>query len=213
MSDQPGCSCPSWPGLKTGIGPKRQKKIPFASHLLGCIFHFPQSTYPPALPPQNHGHQLIKVGVKKKKKGGGEESMHLSECKCSQSVFFPPNPFISHKVSMVVYSNPYKRPHSPSHALKALRMHFLRGYATQSINTACHKAYGWYTVFITGDVHTRRAACWQAWFDITRFDSFVSSSSYGKLKHVNKICDFSVVVMLTKSIWSNVIWKPEWNIN
>lgn len=112
--------------------------------------HWPYLPFPPTtsalllFPSRKIRAILIKVGVKRKEKKGkrGEVNAPFGMEMLSVCFFFPPNPFISHKVSMVVYSNPYKRPLSPSHALKALRMHFLTGYATQSINTACHEAYG-----------------------------------------------------------------------
>lgn len=139
MSDYPGCSCPSQTGLKMGASPRR---LPLVSLAISPIS--PHNICPPALPVEKNQGHTNKSGCEKKRKKREERR---SQCTVRNGnalclFFFPPNPFISHKVSMVVYSNPYKRPLSPSHALKALRMHFLTGYATQSINTACHEAYG-----------------------------------------------------------------------
>lgn len=78
---------------------------------------------------------------------------------------------IPHKLSIVVYRNPSKWPHSSSHALKALSPFPRRRW------TEIHQ-YGVSggSRIVKSSLAKMGAACWVAVFSIMRFDSFPPSS-------------------------------------
>ncbi len=108
-------------------------------------------------------------GIRRK---AGESSAKKQHCITSKRMCSPsPRFLIPHKLSIVVYRNPSKWPHSSSHALKALSPFPRRRW------TAIHQ-YGMSggSRIVKSSLVKMGAACWLAVFSIMRFDSSPPSS-------------------------------------
>ncbi len=116
----------------------------------------------------NHRLQMLKQYQKKNRwELCKKAALHHSKRMCSPSPRF----LIPHKLSIVVYRNPSKWPHSSSHALKALSPFPRRRW------TAIHQ-YGMSggSRIVKSSLVKMGAACWLAVFSIMRFDSSPPSS-------------------------------------